>query len=158
MVETPQQYVGDTKRSPVVACIIGAIVSCILAAGIIVTYIPKQAPLWGPIMWVCIAAVLTVATIVLILRKEPFARRLFFTVAKWVLLHILVLTGMGEYVIAFDGVRGESARRYDHHTSAVPAQYPHALGLLGRSPRTAAWLITRSFARPGLRSDLPGDW
>ena len=107
MVETPQPYVGDNNRSPIVACIIGAIISCILAAGIIVTYIPKQAPLWGPIMWVCIAAVLTVATVVLVLRKEPFARRLFFTVAKWVFLYILVLTGIGEYVIAFDGVRGE---------------------------------------------------
>jgi hypothetical protein len=107
MVNTPQPYAGDTKSSPVIACIIGAIISCILAAGIIVTYIPKQAPLWGPIMWVCIAAVLTVATIGLVLRKEPFARRLFFTVAKWVFLYILVLTGIGEYVIAFDGVRGE---------------------------------------------------
>ena len=57
-------------------------------------------------MWVCIAAVLTVATIVLILRKKSFARQRFFTVAQWVFLYILVLSGMAEYVMAFDGMRG----------------------------------------------------
>jgi O-antigen/teichoic acid export membrane protein len=108
MVNTPQPYAGDTKGSPVIACIIGTIISCILAAGIIVAHIPEPAPLWGSIMWVSIAAVLTVTTIVLILRKRPFARKLFFTVAKWVFLYILVLTGMGEYVIVFDGTRGET--------------------------------------------------
>jgi hypothetical protein len=107
MVTTPTPYAGDTTRSPAVACIVGTIVSCILAAGIIIVHIPAPAPMWGSIMWVCIAAVLTVATIVLILRKKPFARKRFFTVAKWVFLYILVLTGMGEYVMAFDGMRGE---------------------------------------------------
>ena len=107
MVTTPTPYAGDTTRSPVVTCIVGTIVSCILAAGIIIVHIPAPAPMWGSIMWVCIAAVLTTATIVLILRKRPFARKTFFTVAKWVFLYILVLTGMGEYVIAFDGTRGQ---------------------------------------------------
>ena len=108
MVNTPEPYAGDTKRSPVIACIVGTIISCILAAGIIIAHIPGPAPMWGSIMWVCIAAVLTVATMVLILRKKPFARKRFFTVAKWVFLYILVLTGMGEYVMAFDGMRGET--------------------------------------------------
>ena len=107
MVNTPQPYARDTKSSPVIACIIGTIISCILAAGIIIAHIPEPAPMWGSVMWVCIAAVLTIATIVLILRKRPFARKLFFKVAKWVFLYILVLTGMGEYVIVFDGTRGE---------------------------------------------------
>jgi hypothetical protein len=108
MVTTPTPYAGDTTRSPVVACIVGTIVSCILAAGIIIAHVPAPAPMWGSIMWVCIAAVLTVATMVLILRKKSFARKRFFTVAKWVFLYILVLTGMAEYVMAFDGMRGET--------------------------------------------------
>jgi hypothetical protein len=108
MVTTPTPYAGDTTRSPVVACIVGTIISCILAAGIIIAHVPEPAPMWGSIMWVCIAAVLTVATVVLILRKKPFARKRFFTVAKWVFLYILVLSGMGEYVMAFDGMRGEA--------------------------------------------------
>jgi hypothetical protein len=108
MVTTPTPYAGDTTRSPVVACIVGTIISCILAAGIIIAHVPEPAPMWGSIMWVCIAAVLTVATVVLILRKKPFARKRFFTVAKWVFLYILLLTGMGEYVMAFDGMRGEA--------------------------------------------------
>ena len=108
MVNTPTPYAGDSTRSPIVACIVGTIISCILAAGIIIVYIPAEAPMWGPIMWVCIAAVLTVATIVLILRKKPFARKRFFTVAQWVFLYILVLSGMAEYVMVFDGMRGET--------------------------------------------------
>jgi hypothetical protein len=107
MVTPPTPYAGDTTRSPIVACITGTIISCILAAGIIIVYIPAQAPLWGPVMWVCIAAALTVVTMVLLLRKKPFARKRFFTVAKWVFLYILVLTGMGEYVMVYDGMRGE---------------------------------------------------
>jgi hypothetical protein len=108
MVNTPQPYAGDTRSSPVIICIIITIISCILAAGIIIAHIPEPAPLWGSIMWVCIGAVLTVATVVLIIRKKPFARTLFLKVAKWVFLYILVLTGMGEYVIIFDGTRGET--------------------------------------------------
>jgi hypothetical protein len=107
MKNTTEPYAGDTKSSPVVACIVGAIISCILAAGIIIAHIPEPAPLWGSVMWVCIATALTIVSIILILRKKPFARKLFFTVAKWVFLYILVLTGVGEYVIVFDGTRGE---------------------------------------------------
>ena len=105
---TPLPYAGDTKRSPIIACIVGTIISCILAAGIIIAHIPAPAPLWGSVLWVCIAGILTVTTVVLIFQKRPFARKLFFKVAKWVFLYILVLTGMGEYVIVFDGTRGEN--------------------------------------------------
>jgi hypothetical protein len=107
MVNTTQPYAGDTKSSPIIACIIGTVISCILAAGIIIAHIPEQAPIWGSVLWVCIAGVLTITTIVLIVRKKPFALKVFFKVAKWVFLYILVLTGMGEYVIVFDGTRGE---------------------------------------------------
>jgi hypothetical protein len=105
MVNT-QPYAGDTKSSPVITCIIGTIVSCILAAGIIVAFMPGPIPMWGSIMWLGIATALTLASIVLIARKKPFARKLFFKVAKWVFLYILILTGMGEYVLIFDGTRG----------------------------------------------------
>ena len=105
---TPPPYAGDTKRSPIIVCIISTIVSCILAAGIIIAHMPGPAPLWGSLLWVGIAAILTVTTVVLIATKCPFARKLFFKVAKWVFLYILVLTGMGEYVIVFDGTRGET--------------------------------------------------
>ena len=108
MVNTPQPYAGDTKSSPVIACIIGTIISCIIAAGIIIAHIPEPAPIWGSVMWMCIGGALTVATIILIARKRRFARKLFFKVAKWVFLYILILTGMGEYVMVFDGTRGES--------------------------------------------------
>lgn len=104
----PQPYAGDTKVSPIVACMVGTIVSCILALGIVIAHIPEQAPLWGSIMWAGIGTVLTVASIIQIARKKRFDRKLFFKVAKWAFLYILVLSGMGEYIIVFDGTRGET--------------------------------------------------
>ena len=107
MTNAAQPYAGDTKSSPVVACITGSVISCILSAGIVVSRIPGPIPIWGSVMWLCIAAVLTVVSAVLIWRRKPFARKLFLKVAKWVFLYILVLSGMGEYVIVFDGTRGD---------------------------------------------------
>ena len=107
MVNTTQPYAGDARTSPIVVCITSTIISCILAAGIIIQYAPKAPPTWGPVMWLVIAAALTVATVVLISRRKPFARKLFFKVAKWVFLYILVLTGVGEYVMVFDKLSGE---------------------------------------------------
>ena len=58
MVTKTEPYAGDTKSSPVIATIIGTIISCILAAGIIIAYIPEQPPIWGSIMWLGIAGAL----------------------------------------------------------------------------------------------------
>jgi hypothetical protein len=100
-------YAGDTKGSPVVVCITLTVISCVLSAGIIISRFPGPAPLWGSILWIGIASALTIASITLILRRKPFARDVFFKVAKWVFLYMLVLTGVGEYVIVFDKTRGE---------------------------------------------------
>ena len=107
MTNGTQPYAGDTRSSPIVACITCTVISCILAAGIIVAHFPGPAPLWGSIMWICIASGLTVTSAVLIVTRRQFAREVFFKVAKWVFLSMLVLTGVGESVIVFDGTRGE---------------------------------------------------
>jgi hypothetical protein len=107
MINDAQPYAGDTRNSPVIACITGTIVSCILAAGIMIAHFPGPSPIWGSILWVSVAAALTIISAVLILTKKQFARGLFFKVARWVFLYILIMTGMGEYVLVFDGTRGE---------------------------------------------------
>ena len=109
MVDTkhsPQPYAGDTKISLIVGCMVGTIVACILALGIVIAYMPEPAPLWGPFMWAGIGAVLTVASVIQIALKKRFNRKLFFKVAKWAFLYILVLSGMGEYIVVYDGTRG----------------------------------------------------
>ena len=106
MTNATQPYAGDTRSSPVVAFITATVVSCILSAGIVIAHVPGPAPIWGSILWLCIAAALTVVSIVLVLRRKPFARKLFFKVAKWVFLYMLVLSSVGEYVLVFDGTRG----------------------------------------------------
>ncbi len=107
MTNAKQPYAGDTRSSPIILCITVTVISCILAAGIMIAHFPGPAPLWGSWMWVGIAAGLTIASTILILRRKPYARKLFFKVAGWVFLYILILTGVGEYVIVFDGMRGE---------------------------------------------------
>ena len=107
MMKEAPTYAGDTTYSPIIACITATVISCILAAGIMIAHFPGPSPMWGSILWESVAAALTIVSTVLILTKKPFARKLFFTVAKWVFLYILVMSGMGEYVLVFDGTRGE---------------------------------------------------
>ncbi len=107
MKNEAQSYAGDTSSSPVMVCITATVISCILAAGIMIAHFPGPAPLWGSILWIGIAAALTVVSAALILTKKHFARAIFIKVAKWVFLYMLVLSGVGEYVLVFDGTRGE---------------------------------------------------
>ena len=106
MMKEKPPYAGDTSNSPVIACITATVICCILAAGIMVAHFPGPSPLWGSILWVSVAAALTVVSAVLILTRRPFARKLFLTVAKWVFLYILALSGIGEYVLMLDGTTG----------------------------------------------------
>ncbi len=108
MKNEAQPYAGDARTSPITICITLTVISCILAAGIMIAHFPGPAPLWGSVLWIGVAAVLTVASSVLIASKKPFSRKLFFSVAKWVFLYMLVLSGVGEYVLVFDGTRGEA--------------------------------------------------
>lgn len=103
-----QPYAGDTKTSPVIVCMTLTVISCILAAGIMLAHFPGPAPLWGSWLWIGVAAGLTIVSAVLVAGKKPFSRRIFLTVAKWVFLYMLVLSGVGEYVLVFDGTRGEA--------------------------------------------------
>ncbi len=108
MKNETQPYAGDAKTSPIIICITLTVISCILAAGIMIAYFPGPAPLWGSVLWIGIASALTVVSAVLILSRKTFSRRLFFNVAKWVFVYMLVLSGVGEYVLVFDGTRGEA--------------------------------------------------
>ncbi len=108
MKNEAQPYAGDTQMSPIIVCITLTVISCILAAGIMIAHFPGPAPLWGSVLWIGVAAALTVVSAVLIASRKPFSRHIFFKVAKWVFLYMLVLSGVGEYVLVFDGTRGQA--------------------------------------------------
>jgi hypothetical protein len=106
VVNAPEPYAGDTTRSAVVAFTIGSIVCALVSVGILVFYVPRPGSLaWASGFSVASAALL-VAALVSLLRRRHFAWQRFFIVARWVLLLTLVYTGMLEYVIVYDGARG----------------------------------------------------
>jgi hypothetical protein len=108
MENATQPYAGDTTTSPIVIFLTASVISCILSVGIMISRIPGPVPLWGSVLWLCIAAALTTASAILILMKKPFAPKVFFKIAKWTFLYFLVISSMGEYVIIFNGTRGST--------------------------------------------------
>jgi hypothetical protein len=98
--------VADRKLPPVaVLCVTS--MAMIIAGGIyIAAHLPQHVPL-GPSTGLVIAAgaVLLVNAIVLS-RVRDFSWRSFFLVAKWAGLAYLVISGMLEFIFAFDHTRG----------------------------------------------------
>jgi len=94
-------------RTPPIAVLTTATIAVVVAGGIYLSaYIPRQAPLGPAYALLAVAAVLLVATIVLLRRIPDFAWDRFVLVAKWALLGYAVEAGMLEYVFVFDHVRG----------------------------------------------------
>lgn len=96
-------YVGDTSWSPVVGCTIGSIVSSFLSLGIIAAYLPKSPPAVWPLGLLGASAALLLTAIALLAARPGFAWRLFFQVARWVVVLTAVFAAMAVYVFVSDG-------------------------------------------------------
>jgi cytochrome bd-type quinol oxidase subunit 2 len=110
---TPPNHPGgdaglqDQRALPPVTAISIATLSLIVIGGIyLAANMTGKIDLTLPTVLLALAAVLLLANIALILRINPFARRRFFQVSKWLLLAYVVIAGMLEYVFIYDGVRG----------------------------------------------------
>jgi len=101
--EADEPYLGDTSRSPVVGCMLASIVCAFLSVGIIAAYLPRPAPLSWSVGFLVASAALLAGALVFLLRRRHFAWRLFFAVARWVLVLTLVFTAMAVYVFVSDG-------------------------------------------------------
>ena len=98
-----EPYLGDTSRSPVVGCMLASIVCAFLSVGIIAAYLPRPVPLSWSVGFLLASAALLAVALVFLLRRRNFAWRLFFAVARWVLVLTLVFAGMAVYVFVSDG-------------------------------------------------------
>ena len=79
----------------------------VIAGGIyLVAHLPQRAPLGPAVGLLAAAGVLLVANAVLVSSLRPFAWRVFFQVAGWVLVAYVVIGGMLEYIFVFDDTRG----------------------------------------------------
>ncbi len=99
-------WLGDTTRSPVMACIVGAIVTSFVAVGFMAAYLPRKAPLGPPIGLLVASAVLTLAGLALLRAKRDFAWGVFRSVARWIVIVTLIFAAMAEYVFAYDKTTG----------------------------------------------------
>jgi hypothetical protein len=106
MAMTPPGYVGDTTKSPIMACAVGAIVTSFLAIGVLSSYLPRRPPMAIPYGLLIASGVLALAGVLQLSRKRDFAWKVFFSVARWVLMLTGVFAVMAEFVFIKDQTRG----------------------------------------------------
>lgn len=103
MVRAAAPYVGDTGRSPVVACLVGSLVCAFLGIGVIAAYLPAPVPVGWPIGFLAASVALLAAATGLLRLRRRFAWALFFAVARWVFVGTSIFSLMGVYVMVYDG-------------------------------------------------------
>lgn len=106
VADEAEPYVGDTTRSPVVACGLGSTACAFIAIGILAAAMPRQPSLTWPVAFLAASVVLLGAAVVGLAGRRRFAWRLFFVVARWTVLLTGVFAAMAAYVFLYDGVRG----------------------------------------------------
>jgi hypothetical protein len=95
------------RRLPPVAELAVVSMALVIAGGIyLVAHLPLRAPLGPAVGLLAAAGVLLVADAALVSSLRPFAWRVFFQVAGWVLVAYVVIGGMLEFIFVFDDTRG----------------------------------------------------
>jgi hypothetical protein len=95
------------RRLPPVAELAVVSMAMIIIGGIyLVAHLPQRAPLGPAVGLLAAAGVLLVTNGVLVSSLRPFAWRVFFQVAGWVLVAYVVIGGMLEFIFVFDDTRG----------------------------------------------------
>jgi hypothetical protein len=95
------------RRLPPVAELSVVSMALVIAGGIyLVAHLPQRAPLGPAVGLLAAAGVLLVANAALVSSLRPFAWRVFFQVAGWVLVAYVVIGGMLEFIFIFDGTHG----------------------------------------------------
>lgn len=96
-----------SRPMPPVTAVAVSVIALAFAGGIdIAARLPKRAALGLPAGFLVAAGVLLVVNVVLIARLRDFAWHVFWRVTGWASLAYLVIAGMIEYVIVYDGTRG----------------------------------------------------
>jgi drug/metabolite transporter (DMT)-like permease len=95
------------RRLPPVGEIAVASMALIIAGGIyLAAHIPQPVSLAPAIALLAASAVLLAVNVVLLSRIESFARRTFFTVARWASLAYMTTAALLAYVFILNHVRG----------------------------------------------------
>ena len=103
---TPPGYMGDTTKSPIMVCAVGAIVTSFLAIGVLASYLPRRPPMAIPYGLLITSGVLALAGVAQLSQMRDFAWKVFFSVARWVLMLTGLFAIMAEFVFIRDQTRG----------------------------------------------------
>jgi hypothetical protein len=107
MVAPQEPYSGDTTRSLIVPCFLGAIASSYLAIGIMGAYLPGEVPLGWPIGFLVGSVAFTAAAVGLLSRRR-LAWPLFFAVVKWVLVVTSVFSSTAILLFILNDIPGRT--------------------------------------------------
>lgn len=106
MVSDAATGLGTRHLPPISTIAVGAL-GLTLAGGVYVAgYLPRVPSLAPAAGLLAAAVVLVLVDIVLLSRLSDFAWACFWQVAGWSLLAYLVIAGMIEYAMVYDGTRG----------------------------------------------------
>ncbi|MGH7640355.1 MAG: hypothetical protein ACREOL_05540 [Candidatus Dormibacteria bacterium] len=96
------------SRLPPVTQVTVASMALVIAGGIILAaYMPKPAPLLGPLVLILAGAALLLLALGLLSRVRLFAWDRFFQVGGWALAAYVVIAGLIEYVLLIDRSQGQ---------------------------------------------------
>lgn len=97
---------GAGALPPVTELAITTMFLVIVGGIVVVAYMPRQAPLWLPIVLVAAAAGIMLYNVIALSRVRAFAWRTFFVVGRYALLAYIFIAGMLEFVFVFDKTPG----------------------------------------------------
>lgn len=96
----------ERKFPPIAQICVLVLVSMVVGGVFVAAHLPAHVAMTFPTLMIALAAVLLVATMVLLSRIPIFAWQSFFKVARWTILAEGIVAGILEYVFIFDGTRG----------------------------------------------------
>lgn len=95
------------RKMPPIQAVAVVVMAFALAGGIdVAAYLPRRPSLGLPIGLLAAAGALLVANFVQLARLADFAWHVFWRVVGWTSLAYVVIAGMIEYVMVYDGTRG----------------------------------------------------
>jgi hypothetical protein len=103
----PQLGPLASRKLPPITVLGMVVMALALAGGIdVAAHLPHRASIGLPVALVAAAGALLVANVVLLSRLTDFAWHVFWRVVGWAVLAYVVIAGMIEYVMVYDGTRG----------------------------------------------------
>ncbi|HUY86179.1 MAG TPA: hypothetical protein VMU77_03630 [Acidimicrobiales bacterium] len=99
-------WILDRKLPPVAELAVLSVMLMLAGGVYLAAHLPRQPPLLPATVLLAGGGLLTVGSMILLVRIRPFAWKTFFTVFRWALLAYAVIAGLLGFVFIYDHTRG----------------------------------------------------